>query len=121
MGSVQIGYVNIFVSDLERSVAFFRDSLGLELNMADADFGYASFNAGPVSFACAVAGDEQKELIGRHTGVGFLVEDLDEAYARLSGLGVAFSMPPTKQPWGGYLALFEDPDGNTFYLDPGQS
>ncbi len=26
-------------------------------------------------------------------------------------------MPPTKQPWGGYMALFADLDGNIFYLD----
>jgi predicted enzyme related to lactoylglutathione lyase len=26
-------------------------------------------------------------------------------------------MEPTRQPWGGYMALLEDPDGNRFYLD----
>lgn len=31
--------------------------------------------------------------------------------------GVEFEMPPGKQPWGGMLALFKDPDGNLFYLD----
>ena len=30
---------------------------------------------------------------------------------------VRFTMPPSKQPWGGYMALFADPDGNIFYLD----
>ena len=121
MASIQLGYVNVFVSDLERAVSFFRDTLGLTLNTADADFGYASFQAGPVSFACAVAGADQQALIGRHTGVGFIVDDLDAWYADLSKKGVRFSMPPERQPWGGYLALFEDPDGNTFYLDPGAS
>ena len=121
MGKLHLGYVNIFVSDLDRAVTFYRDTLGLDLNMADADFGYASFQAGTVGFACAVAGTDQQELIGRHTGVGFIVDDLDATYAELSAKGVAFSMPPERQPWGGYLALFEDPDGNIFYLDPGQS
>ena len=35
------------------------------------------------------------------------------------GKGVEFEMPPTQQPWGGTLALFKDPDGNIYYLDPG--
>jgi predicted enzyme related to lactoylglutathione lyase len=26
-------------------------------------------------------------------------------------------MAPSKQPWGGYMAMFADPDGNIFYLD----
>jgi predicted enzyme related to lactoylglutathione lyase len=26
-------------------------------------------------------------------------------------------MPPTDQPWGGFMATFADPDGNVFYLD----
>ena len=26
-------------------------------------------------------------------------------------------MPPEKQPWGGFMAMFLDPDGNSFYLD----
>jgi len=31
--------------------------------------------------------------------------------------GVEFTMTPTHQPWGGFMAMFKDPDGNTFYLD----
>jgi len=38
-------------------------------------------------------------------------------HARLSKLGVAFSMPPSRQPWGGFMALMDDPDGNVSYLD----
>jgi len=26
-------------------------------------------------------------------------------------------MPPTRQPWGGVMALVADPDGNVFYVD----
>ena len=65
----------------------------------------------------AVAGADQQDLVGRHTGVGFAVADLTAEHARLSTSGVAFTMPPTKQPWGGFLALAADPDGNLFYLD----
>ncbi|MEC8821937.1 MAG: VOC family protein, partial [Pseudomonadota bacterium] len=39
-------------------------------------------------------------------------------YQALITKGVTFEMPPTEQPWGGILALFKDPDGNIFYLDP---
>jgi predicted enzyme related to lactoylglutathione lyase len=72
---IQIAYVNVFVTDLERAIGFYRDELGLSLAHSDAE------------------------------------------HARLEARGVAFSMPPTRQPWGGFMALIEDPDCNVFYLD----
>ena len=114
---MDVAYVNVFVLDLERALPFYRDVLGLALEHADAEHGYASFAAGPVRLGLAVAGDEQRALVGRHTGVGLSVDDLEKEHARLTGAGVAFSMPPTRQPWGGFMALFADPDGNVFYLD----
>ena len=43
-----------------------------------------------------------------HTGVGFSVEDLEAEHERLVGLGVGFSMAPTRQPWAGFMALMAD-------------
>lgn len=118
--TMEIAYVNVYVTDLERSVAFFEGTLGLGLQFADAQFGYASFDAGPIRIGLAQIDAEDPDaraLTGRQTGVGFAVPDLDARYAKLKGAGVAFPMPPSKQPWGGYMALFADPDGNVFYLD----
>jgi predicted enzyme related to lactoylglutathione lyase len=114
---MEIGYVNVFVSDLDRAVEFYQNALGFELNFADSDHGYASFKAGPISLGLAIAGEDQQGLIGRHTGVGVAVDDLKAEHERLVGMGVAFSMPPEKQPWGGFMALVDDPDGNKLYLD----
>jgi predicted enzyme related to lactoylglutathione lyase len=114
---MQISYVNVFVSDLASSIQFYEGSLGLSLQFSSPEHGYASFSAGGVRLGIAVPGPNQKELIGRHTGVGLAVSDLEAEHARLSELGVKFAMPPTKQPWGGFMALIADPDGNVFYLD----
>ena len=110
---MRVAYVNVAVSDLDRAVAFFRDRVGLALKFSDADFGYAEFDTPGAGFAVA----RDPERAGRHTGVGFAVEDLDVAHARLTESGVEFTRPPTREPWGGYMAIFADPDGNTFYLD----
>ncbi len=114
---MNIAYVNIFVSDLKPAVEFYQSTLGLMLEHSEPEYGYAAFRVGTVRLGLAVAGQEQAELVGRHTGVGLAVEDLDSEYKRLTGKGVTFSMPPTKQPWGGYMALLDDADGNVFYLD----
>ena len=114
---MEIAYVNVYISELPKAVEFYRDSLGLELSFSDADHGYASFKAGPISLGLAVAGEDHEELIGAHTGVGFNVADLEAEHARLQELGVEFPMAPSRQPWGGFMALMADPDGDVFYLD----
>jgi predicted enzyme related to lactoylglutathione lyase len=120
MTPFEIRYVNIHVTDLRRSVEFFSKKLGLTLEFQDEKFGYASFAAGPVRLGMAqvdAADAEQGKLVGIHTGIGFMVPDLTKAHAELTAKGVRFTMQPEKQPWGGFLSLFADPDGNTYYLD----
>lgn len=114
---MQIAYVNVFVSDLDRAVSFYRAKLGLTLEHSSPEHGYASFRAGSVRLGLAVAGPGQEELVGRHTGIGLSVSDLEAEHSRLMERGVTFAMPPTKQPWGGFMALAADPDGNVFYID----
>ncbi len=51
------------------------------------------------------------------SGIGFVVEDVDAACAEMKAKGARFTMEPSRQPWGGYMAMFADPEGNLFYLD----
>ena len=102
---------------LPKACAFYEGTLGLTAQFRDDAHGYAAFDAGPVRLGLACVGEDQPELVGRHTGIGFDVDDLEAEYTRLKAAGVAFPTPPERQPWGGFMALMEDPDGNVFYLD----
>ncbi len=44
------------------------------------------------------------------------VDDIHAVAARLSSNGVTFTRPPEQEPWGGWVATFHDPDGNTLQL-----
>jgi predicted enzyme related to lactoylglutathione lyase len=113
-------YVNIFVTDFDRAVDFYQNTLELPLAFRDDEFGYASFHppGAGLSLARVDAGSaDAASLVGRHTGVGLGVPDLHAAHAELESRGVEFTLPPTVQPWGGLLATFVDPDGNVLYLD----
>jgi len=114
---MQIAYVNIFVSELARAIEFYQGKLGFDLQFSSPDHGYAAFSTGATRLGLAVPGTDEANLIGRHTGVGLQVADLQSEHTRLTGLGVSFTMPPTRQPWGGFMALMADPDGNVLYLD----
>lgn len=117
---MRLWYVNVYVTDLAQSAEFFEKTLGLTLQFSDAEHGYASFDAGSVRVGIAQVDPTDEAngaLVGRHTGVGFGVADLEATHAELVGRGVAFPMAPAKQPWGGFMATFTDPDGNVYYLD----
>jgi len=116
----RIGYVNIGVRDLERGIAFYRDVLGFKLMYSAPEHHYAAFEVGGMRFAIAASQIDAftgGEPGNRHTGVGLVVPDVDAAAADLMSKGVRFTLPPGKQPWGGYMGIFSDPDGNLFYLD----
>ena len=120
MTALEIAYVNVNVTDFARAVSFYGDVLGLTQQFADENFGYASFDAGPIRLGVAridPKDESQAHLVGRHTGIGFAVDDLASQHQLLASRGVVFVTEPQKQPWGGFMALFTDPDGNVFYLD----
>lgn len=48
--------------------------------------------------------------------IDFVVADVDETYARLVELGVAFVEPPTNKPWVRRYASLLDPAGYTLTI-----
>jgi lactoylglutathione lyase len=95
-------------------IVAYRDTLGLPLLAADEAFGYARVDGGSVAIGLG-AGEPNPDLgvhVGIHTGISFSVPDVDDAYEALTAKGVTFSMPPTRQGWGAYRAMFLDPDRN---------
>ena len=118
MNNPVIGYITLRVIDYQRSIEFFREIIGFPLLFDDEKFQFARFQAGDVTFAVVGgAGEERKARGDVHSGIAICVPDVDTAYRELSEKGVRFTMPPSQQPWGGYMALLADPDGNIFYLD----
>ncbi len=52
----------------------------------------------------------------RNISLAFTVEDVDEEFIRLQGLGIPVVDPPKLQPWGAKNMHFCDPDGNHIYF-----
>jgi len=116
------------VSDLERSLRFYRDQLGLPLHREDharetgADrwisgaHAALSWNDGAfLHFALY----QTKGVVTRDVQLGFPCDDLDAAHARLAAAGVAFDHAPREEPWG-RTARYRDPDGNSVSLTESQ-
>jgi lactoylglutathione lyase len=109
-----LNYIIIFASDMERSLLFYRDTLGLPLKFSSP--GWTEFATGSTIIALHQAHDAaQMYAQGRSPAgqaqLGFQVADLDSAYTELQSLGVHFSVPPSDQPEGIRVAVLHDPDG----------
>lgn len=116
----KIGYVIVGVKSLETAIPFYRDTLGFAFQFSEPEMHFASFQVGEMMFSLAEGAEETHGTGNRNTGIGIMVPSVDEAYAELAAKGVRFTMGPGKMPWGGYMAMFVDPDGNEYYLDQGR-
>ena len=106
--------VAIFVSQVDRAVEFYRDTLGLPM-LKHGSFG-AEFLDGDTHLGVHPAvHPESKALVGRHTGITLFVPDLLHYCGVLHDRGVRFVTEPTQQPWG-IMAMVADPDGNMLAL-----
>ena len=137
--------VNIFVRDLERSLRFYLDQLGfrlafdVRLQNGQRWLAVAPPNGTAVLTLIAPEPDsEQYKLIGRHTGIALVTEDVAATYVQWRKRGVRFGHTPRlrrmkyqqvdesvagslllgrqKPIWGGVFTRFEDIDGNVFSL-----
>ncbi len=119
-----INVVVLFVSDLDRAKAFYRDTLGLEIG--DEDPQSVMFSLGS-AMLLLIANSAGQELLGdgaiatsRPSGTTFqmvsFVEEVDALFSDLTAKGVEFVRQPVGQPWGLRTAHFKDPEGNVWEL-----
>ncbi|NOT10010.1 MAG: VOC family protein [Gemmatimonadales bacterium] len=104
----------IFVNDLDRATAFYRDALELPINK-QGSFGLELFHEPPHVGIHPAVHPDSKALVGRHTGITFHVPGLLHFSGTLHDRGVKFLTEPTKMSWG-VMAMIADPEGNVFAL-----
>ena len=125
-----IDHVNAFaltVRDVRKCAEFYRDKIGLTVQMMDDDNAFLKFaqKGSPVLAIIGAKGlakelpperiqPEHSPLVRNYFAV--FVEDADEEYEALRGKGVEFLQPPATRPDGQRFAFFEDPEGNLWEI-----
>ncbi len=112
---MRLSAFRVFVDDMAAARGFYEGVLGWPVAFGDVGSGYLGFDVGGTVIVENGAGGGEG-LIGRFTGLSLWVDDIDASYADLSSKGVSFTGPPVEEPWGGRLAHFQDPSGNTLTL-----
>ena len=106
----RISVVYLYVSDMNRSLEFYRGLLGipLEADAEDPHWAEARLEGG-IRFAIHLAPTGTPPQVPGTVRLNFEVGDLEAAVARLRSAGVA---PGTleREPWGA-IAELTDPDG----------
>jgi len=138
-GIEAIDHVGLSTVDIERSIHFYRDLLGMELTEQDdvndqieynRIFGLAHVKAKGAMLRLGAMQIELFEFVSpkgktpdlnepvndpRIYHICFVVKDIDKEYARLKAAGVPFHYPP--QDFGVAKAVYgRDPDGNVIEL-----
>ncbi|MDQ3996552.1 MAG: VOC family protein [Gemmatimonadota bacterium] len=113
----QIGQIAINVRDLQRAVAFYRDTLGMRF-LFQAPGGLAFFDVGGVRLMLGVA--EKPEFSHPASVLYYNVPDIGAAYETLSGRGVTFldephliARMPDHELW---MTFFRDSEENVLAL-----
>jgi catechol 2,3-dioxygenase-like lactoylglutathione lyase family enzyme len=105
----------LLVDDLERSIAYYRESLGFEL-----DFVYDSFYASVsrdgfgihLKHAPKGSADRAHRKQNEHLDAYVAVTGIRDLYGDLQERGAAVIKPLEERPWGCIDFYVEDPDGH---------
>ncbi|MEX0627218.1 MAG: VOC family protein [Cucumibacter sp.] len=116
-----VKFAPIGVADQDRALAFYRDKLGLKLEV---DEDYEGKGWRWIEFS--MPGAQTRLLFEKADGgaasgepaLVFIVEDVEATAAELIAKGVDFTQPPKPAPWDSreYFALFRDSEGNLLQI-----
>ena len=116
------------VADVERSIAFYSERLGFEVEATYDDPPYASLARAGMRLSLAEQGHPAEDRPGvtmnapadpASLQVVLVLEmsGVREAYESLSAAGVPFLAEPYSPPWGGHRCFAVDPDGYLVELE----
>ncbi|MCX4792790.1 MULTISPECIES: VOC family protein [unclassified Streptomyces] len=132
--NIALQYCHITVNDMDESLAFYRDALGLEVRNDVASGGFRWVTLGsaaqpdveivvsePHAGRSQADGDALQELLtkGVLPQIIFRTDDLDAAFEKVRASGAEVLQEPVDQPWGPRDCAFRDPSGNMVRISQG--
>jgi catechol 2,3-dioxygenase-like lactoylglutathione lyase family enzyme len=134
--TIALQYCHITVNDVDESVAFYRDALGLDLKNDVASGGFRWVTLGspaqpgldivlsePHAGRSQADGDALQELLtkGVLPMTVFSTDDVDATFERVRASGAEVLQEPIDQAWGPRDCAFRDPSGNMVRIQGAKS
>jgi lactoylglutathione lyase len=123
---MKLGYVIVYVSHVEASLAFFEKAFGLQRTFLAEGGDFGTLDTGTTALAFAahgvargsvsqyVAADESPIPLGME--VGLVTADVASACDRAVAAGARLIQAPVLKPWGQTVAYVRAPDGTLVEL-----
>ena len=103
--------VFVEVENLEKMRTFYRDILGFDEDFSDPGWG-AGFKTGGADLLLTVADNAASGV-----SLVFACGDIERSLRAVAEAGLVVTHPLEEGHWGAKIAGFEDPEGNTIYLE----
>ncbi len=119
--ALDLASIRIITDDVDRLAAFYQEVTGATAARPAPVFAELRTTSGTLAIGStatvAMLGDRAPHP-GRNDSVivEFLVDDVDQEFARLRDVLDDVVLEPTTMPWGNRSVLFRDPDGNLVNL-----
>ncbi|MEV0245919.1 VOC family protein [Nocardia sp. NPDC050712] len=132
--TLALQYVQITVTDVDESLAFYRDILGLELvsDLGSGDKRWVNLTSPaqpgleyvlstPYAGRSPEDGDALRALLvkGILPMLVFTTDDLDSTFERVRAAGADVLQEPVERPWGPRDSAVRDPSGTTVRIQQG--
>ena len=121
--NTQFDMIGIFVNDLHKMVAFYKDVLGFEIEW-DGNGPYAEFKHEGIRFSMyeraqlpGLLGQSPTYPSGLNGTFELAIDlpfpgDVDREFERVTKAGGQPIYAPRQEPWGMYSSMISDPEGN---------
>lgn len=119
----RVNLLSLGVSDIKRSLAFYRDGLGFQTSVREENPSIVFFNNQGTKLALYPLSELAKDIDEQNPpqGSGFSgitlaynaksKEEVDSIIEKAKSAGATIVKPPQLVFWGGYSGYFTDPDG----------
>ncbi len=134
--TISLQYCHVTVADVDESIAFYRDALGLEVqnDVSNGEFRWVTLGfptqpglgivlSEPHAGRSEADGNSLQALLAKGSlpSVIFASDDLDALFDRATAAGADVLQEPIAQPWGPRDCAFRDPSGTTVRVSQLQS
>jgi catechol 2,3-dioxygenase-like lactoylglutathione lyase family enzyme len=127
IGPAKLGYVIMYVPDVEKTVAWYTKAFGLSVRRIDNSHSWAEMETGSTTLAFTPLEQHETAITGgvEHPAeqnprgnieINFIVPDIEAAFKHVLQLGAKAVTKPEEKPWGQKVAYIEDLNGNIIRL-----
>lgn len=110
---MKIDYAIVFVSNMKRSVEFYRDVIGISLKFETPEWTEFATEGSTLALHRAEGGSAGDANAPGTCRTGFTVPDIEAFHVRMTEHGVECVEEP-RESFGAKLAQYKDPDGMRF-------